>query len=331
MSATTAQVVAPTDAAIAEAARLLCEGCLVAFPTETVYGLGADATSDVAVAALYRAKGRPERNPLIIHCEDIGAAEPFAAFDERARNLGRAFWPGALTLVLPRRASSPVSPLATAGLATVAVRVPNHPVALALLRAARRPLAAPSANRSGHVSPTTAQHVIDGLDGRVELVLDGGPCSVGIESTVVALDGPIARLLRPGGIVSADIERVLGTELAPAPAAPPDLQSPGQMESHYAPRVPLRLNAITATGEEGALTFGARRFEGAKRIINLSARGDLAEAAANLYAAMRTLDDASVAAIAVAPIPDQGLGAAINDRLRRAAAPRVLPSLPDWP
>ena len=320
MNAAEARVVAAADVAIAEGARLLRAGRLVAFPTETVYGLGADATSDAAVAALYRAKGRPSHNPLIVHVAVQAAAEPLAEFDARARALAAAFWPGPLTLVLPRQRGCAVSALATAGLATVAVRVPNHAVALELLRAAGLPLAAPSANPSGSVSPTTAAHVAAGLGAGVDLILDGGPCRVGIESTVVALDGPMPRLLRPGGIAREEIERVLGMRVdAGADAAAP-LQSPGQMASHYAPRAPVRLNARTAGSQEGALTFAAQRLDGAQLTINLSARGDLTEAAANLYAALRSLDDAGVAAIAIVPIPEEGLGVAINDRLRRAAS-----------
>lgn len=318
------RVLVPTAAAIGEAAEHLRRGKLVAFPTETVYGLGADAGSEAAIAALYRAKGRPPENPLIIHVSELAAAEPFAEFDGRARLLARAFWPGSLTLVVRQR-PGPISPAATAGLETVAVRVPNHAVALELLRAVGRPLAAPSANPSGRLSPTTAAHVREGVGGSVELILDGGPCSVGIESTVVALDGPTPRLLRPGGIALEDIARVLELPVLAAPATPGRLQSPGQLPSHYAPRAAVRINARAARPSEGALTFAGHDMGHAKLTIDLSASGDLGEAAAHLYAALRTLDDAGVAGIAVAPIPEHGLGAAINDRLRRAAAPRPAP------
>ena len=309
------KIVAASDAAIAAAAKLLRAGKLVAFPTETVYGLGADAGSDDAVAALYRAKGRPAHNPLIVHVAALAEAEALAEFDDAARLLARAFWPGSLTLVLRKRAGAPIAAAVTAGLGTVAVRIPDHPVALALLRAAGRPLAAPSANPSGRVSPTRAEHVSSGL---ADLVLDGGPCRVGIESTVVTLDGG-ARLLRPGGIDRAEIERVLGRALATAgDAARP--HSPGQLASHYAPRARVRLHATSVSAHEGALTFGAQVLRGAKMEINLSERGDLGEAAANLYAALRALDDAGVETIAAVTIPEEGLGAAINDRLRRASA-----------
>lgn len=311
---------APDADAIAEAARLLRAGRLVAFPTETVYGLGADATSDAAVGALYRAKGRPAENPLIVHVPDIAAAEPLAEFDSRARTLARTFWPGSLTLVLRQRGHR-ISPLATAGLDTIALRVPDHPVALQLLRVAALPLATPSANRSGKLSPTTAQHVREGLGDAVDLILDGGPSRIGIESTVVALDGPVPRLLRPGAIAVEEIARTLGLPVAAANAAP-TLQSPGQMASHYAPRAQVRLNVRKAATNEGALTFGAIDMGAARMTIDLSPRGDLDEAAASLYASLRILDESGVTSIVVAPIPEHGLGVAINDRLRRAAAPR---------
>jgi L-threonylcarbamoyladenylate synthase len=308
------RVVAATVATIAEAADLLREGRLVAFPTETVYGLGADAGSDAAIAALYRAKGRPAHNPLIVHVASLADAEALGEFNADARLLASRFWPGSLTLVLQRRAGARVAAAVTAGLDTVALRMPDHPVALALLRAVGRPLAAPSANPSGRVSPTRASHVADGL---AELVLDGGYCRVGIESTVVALDGD-ARLLRPGGIAAEEIERALGRTLARgSDAARP--QSPGQLASHYAPRARVRLNATSVAAGEGALMLGERVLRGAKVAINLSERGDLVEAAATLYAALRALDDAGVETIAVVPIPEEGVGAAINDRLRRAA------------
>jgi L-threonylcarbamoyladenylate synthase len=308
-----------TDESIARAAELLRAGRLVAFPTETVYGLGADATNDAAVAAVFRAKGRPAHNPLIVHVAEPAQAEALAHWSEPARQLARAFWPGALTLVLPLRKDPAIARAAVAGLDTIALRMPDHPVALQLLRATGRPLAAPSANPSGRVSPTRAEHVSAGLGDRVDLILDGGPCRIGIESTVIALGRDVPQLLRPGGIPATKIEDVLNESLLPAlPTGQP--HSPGQMASHYAPRAPVRLNATTVAANEGALTFGARDLRGARRTINLSTGGDLAEAAANLYAALRALDDANVAAIAVVPIPEEGLGAAINDRLRRASA-----------
>lgn len=303
-----------TPAAIARAAELIRAGRLVAFPTETVYGLGADATDDRAVAAIFAAKRRPTFNPLIVHVADLAMAEPLAAFDDRARAVAARFWPGALTLVLPRSADSPVSLLATAGLDTLAVRVPAHPVAHALLVAARTPIAAPSANPSGRISPTEAAHVED-MPG-LALVLDGGPCRIGIESTIIDLSAPRAAILRPGGVAREDLESVLGPLASAGNAERPT--APGQLESHYAPALPVRLNATGARPGEALLGFGP----GPAADLNLSPGGDLAEAAANLFAMLRALDRPDFAAIAVTPIPDHGLGAAINDRLRRAAAPR---------
>ena len=314
-----ARIAAANDASIAEAARLLRDGRLVAFPTETVYGLGADASSDDAVESIYRAKGRPAENPLIVHVASLADAEAIGVFDDEARALAKAFWPGALTLVLRKKNTARISALATANLDTVALRVPDHPVALALLKATGRPLAAPSANPSGRVSPTTAEHVANGLGPRVDLILDGGQCRVGIESTVVALDEDDARILRPGGVPTADVERALGHPLAASRPKPSRLQSPGQLASHYAPRARVRLNATSAGPDEAALTFGTARLEGARTTINLSAAGVLGEAAANLYAALRELDRSGVGTIAVVPIPEDGIGVAINDRLRRAA------------
>ncbi len=308
---------------LAEAGRLLREGRLVAFPTETVYGLGADATCDRAVAAIFEAKGRPSFNPLIIHVAAAAEAEALVEIDDRARLLMARFWPGPLTLVLPRRADSPISLLASAGLDTLAVRMPDHPVALDLIRTAGRPLAAPSANRSGAVSPTLADHVVESLGARVALVLDGGPCRVGVESTVLDLSTANACLLRPGGIAAEDIEAALGVPLARAAVADADgdaPKSPGMLESHYAPALPVRLNAAAAAEGEALLGFGT-----IGGTLTLSAEGDLQEAAANLFAMLRRLDGAPHRAIAVAPIPEHGLGLAINDRLRRAAAPRGEP------
>lgn len=302
------------------AASLLRDGALVAFPTETVYGLAGDATSDRAVAAIFAAKGRPSFNPLIVHVAELAAAEPLADFDDRARDLARRFWPGPLTLALKRSTACSISRLASAGLETVALRAPAHPLAQALLRATGRPLAAPSANRSGHVSPTTADHVLDELGGRISAVLDGGPCRVGIESTVVDLSRPQAALLRPGGVPREQLESVLGRLADATDADAP--RSPGMLERHYAPVQPLRLNATAVASNEALLAFGTP-LSGASATVNLSPARDLAEAAANLFVALRTLDQPRFTAIAVMPIPETSLGAAINDRLRRAARGRT--------
>jgi L-threonylcarbamoyladenylate synthase len=307
-TATASPVRAADERAIAEAAAILARGGLVAFPTETVYGLGADATNGEAVAGIFAAKGRPRFNPLIVHVRDREAAERLVTFSSEARALADAFWPGALTLVLPRRAASPLSLLVSAGLDTVALRVPAHPVAAALLAEAGCPVAAPSANRSGRVSATTAAHVAGELG--ADLVLDGGPTPLGIESTVIGFDGARPLLLRPGAVPREDIERVAGP-LAAAPGGA--VRSPGQLASHYAPRARLRLNATN----DVSLGFGP-----GAAALNLSPAGDLKEAAANLFAMLRLLDASGVETIAVAPIPETGLGEAINDRLNRAAAPR---------
>jgi L-threonylcarbamoyladenylate synthase len=321
-------IVPDAAAAVERAARTLAAGGLVAFPTETVYGLGADATNGAAVARLYEAKDRPSFNPLIAHVADAAAARALARFDSAAQRLAAAFWPGPLTLVLPKRADCPVAELATAGLDTIAVRVPSHPIARAILIAFGRPVVAPSANRSGHVSPTTAQHVLADLRGRIELILDGGPTPMGLESTIVAcLDRAV--LLRPGALPRADIERLV--KLAQGPVAPPahvdELPiAPGALASHYAPRAPLRLNARHVEAHEALLAFGPTAVEGATRavaVLNLSPGGDLIEAAANLFSHLRALDVSGAAAIAVMPVPRAGLGEAINDRLERAAAPRA--------
>jgi L-threonylcarbamoyladenylate synthase len=320
-----AQAIPVSSPAVARAARLLRAGRLVAFPTETVYGLGADATDDEAVAAIFAAKGRPRFNPLIAHVATLAAARKLARFDAAALALARAFWPGPLTLVLPRREGCPVSWLASAGLPSLAIRVPAHPGALALLRATGRPVVAPSANRSGRVSPTRADHVARDLGGRVALILDGGPCGVGVESTVVDLTGGTPALLRPGGLPKAAIEAVLGRRLRRARPVSGDAArlSPGQVESHYAPRAPLRLGARAPHAGEAFLAFGNPPPAGfAGRWLDLSPRRDLAEAAANLFAMLRELDRRGTARIAVAPVPRTGLGLAINDRLVRAAAPR---------
>jgi L-threonylcarbamoyladenylate synthase len=329
----TTRVIAADAGAIMEAARALAAGGLVAFPTETVYGLGADATCGTAVARLYAAKGRPAFNPLIAHVTDTKAARALAVFDAAAEKMATAFWPGPLTLVLRKHPECPVAELATAGLDTIAVRVPSHPVARDILRALGRPIVAPSANRSGHVSPTTAAHVLADLRGRIELIVDGGATPVGVESTIVAcLDGR-ALLLRPGGLPRADIERVLGTPLADTPAMRTDGDAdaplaPGMLASHYAPKARLRLDASDVRAGEALLAFGPNRPAGAEsamRVLNLSQRGDLVEAAANLFSHLRALDAAGATMIAVMPVPHDGLGEAINDRLARAAAPRDAP------
>ena len=314
--------------AIAAAARCLAAGGLVVFPTETVYGLGADAHNGEAVARLYEAKGRPAFNPLIAHVPDAAAARALAHFDEAATRLADAFWPGPLTLVLPKLPACPVSELATAGLDSVALRVPDHPVARDLLLAFGRAIVAPSANRSGHVSPTTAAHVLADLRGRIDLILDGGATQVGIESTIVACLGE-PMLLRPGGISRSDIEHVLGTKLAVSPVehlgdgeAP---LAPGQLASHYAPRTNMRLDATQVNAGEALLGFGTKLPPGAEKaviVLNLSITGSLIEAAANLFSHLRALDAAGASTIAVMALPNHGLGEAINDRLQRAAAPR---------
>ena len=305
--------------AIADAADILRAGGLVAFPTETVYGLGADATNARAVAGIFAAKGRPLFNPLIAHVADVGDAARIAILDRRAEALAEAFWPGALTLVLRKAPDCSIADLATAGLDTVAIRVPSHRVARALIRAAGVPVAAPSANRSGHVSPTTAAHVEADLGDRIAVILDDGPSTVGLESTVVHLSGPNPLLLRAGGVTSKAIEAVLGAPLARSTGDAERPSSPGQLASHYAPRAAVRLNATTAHSGEALLAFGPAAPHHDGPTVNLSATGDTIEAAANLFAALRTLDAAGVATIAVMPIPNAGLGEAINDRLQRAA------------
>jgi L-threonylcarbamoyladenylate synthase len=309
----------PTPANIAEAARRLRAGGLVAFPTETVYGLGADATREAAVAALFAVKGRPATNPLIVHVASLEAAAAIGRLKGRARRLAEAFWPGALTLVLPRAPRCPVTPAVSAGLDSIAVRVPAHPLALELLRAVDLPIAGPSANPSGRVSPTTAQHVIEGLGSKVAMVLDGGPCPIGVESTVLAVDDDAVVLLRPGGVPAEAIEAVVGALSRPTAdeAAP---RSPGMGQVHYAPSLPLRLEAREAAADEALLAFGPGPPPGAALTLNLSPGGDLDEAAANLFAYLRRLDRQGLRAIAVMPVPESGLGLAINDRLRRAAA-----------
>ncbi|WP_421785911.1 L-threonylcarbamoyladenylate synthase [Hyphobacterium sp.] len=307
-----------TADAITRAAEKLRAGQLVGMPTETVYGLAADATNGEAIARIYEAKNRPRFNPLIAHVSDLEMARQLVVFTPEAERLATAFWPGPLTLVLPRRPDCPVSELASAGLDTLAVRCPGHAVARSLIAATGRPLVAPSANPSGAISPTTAQHVADGLGNRVDIILDGGACSVGLESTVIGFDGETPLLLRKGGIGRQEIEAVAGRLGSPAPDAPK--ASPGMLASHYAPAASLRINAKSPRSGEVYLGFGPDW----PADLNLSPTGRLDEAAANLFAYLRRLDASGARAIAVAPIPDKGLGEAINDRLRRAAAPRDL-------
>jgi len=309
-----------------QAVEVLGHGGLVAFPTETVYGLGADATNDRAVARIFEAKGRPHFNPLICHYPDAEAITSSVLVDRRAEALAAAFWPGALTLVLPRSAACPVSLLCSAGMSSLAVRVPALQSARDLLSAFGRPIAAPSANRSGKVSPTRAEHVVQELAGRIELLLDGGPCSVGVESTVLSLLDERPLLLRPGGITAEAIAEVLG-EMPRSPDKETAITAPGMLTSHYAPDSHLRLNVTALEPGEALLSFGPASIQGAVIEMNLSPSGDLQEAAARLFAALRRLDRSGAKAIAVMPIPEEGLGRAINDRLRRAAAPRSsLPS-----
>jgi L-threonylcarbamoyladenylate synthase len=312
----------PADAAaIAEAGRIIRDGGLVAFPTETVYGLGADATNGEAIARLFETKGRPRFNPLIVHVPSVGEAQKLAVFTPLARKIADAFWPGALTLVLPRRESN-VSLLVSAGLDTIALRVPAHPVARRLLESAGTPVAAPSANPSGRVSATEAKHVADELRERVDLILDGGATPLGLESTVIGFDRSTPLLLRAGAIARTDVEKVAGTLRAPTNAK---VQSPGQLASHYAPRAALRLDAKDVHHGEALLAFGTEVPAGARTMLNLSATGSLREAAANLFSMLRRLDAAGAETIAVMPIPAHDLGEAINDRLARAAAPRGVP------
>jgi L-threonylcarbamoyladenylate synthase len=316
MTTQTSPNVLPADSAgIAAAARQLRAGGIVAVPTETVYGLAARADSDAAVAAIYRAKGRPDFNPLIVHVSDVAAAEGLAVLDARARALAAAFWPGPLTMVLPRRDDAPLAAAVTAGLPTVALRVPAHPVMRALLVAAGLPLAAPSANRSGGVSPTSAAHVAASLGLRASLILDGGVTPQGLESTIVALrPGGGWQVLRPGPVSEADLAAVLGTDPEVMTSGDARIEAPGQLASHYAPGKPVRLGALAAEADEFLIGFGD--VSGA---ISLSEAGDLIEAAARLYGCLHEAAAAPEPRIAVAPIPHVGIGVAINDRLRRAA------------
>ena len=309
------QILAPDADGLQRAVALLRDGELVAFPTETVYGLGGDAMSDLAVARIYAAKGRPRFNPLIAHVSDMAMARRLAKFDDRAEALAARFWPGPLTLVLPLRMDAGLSPYVTAELPTVAIRLPAHPVARALIAAFGGPLAAPSANPSGRVSPTRVDHVVDGLQGRIAAVIDGGACAVGVESTILGLFDR-TELLRPGGVTVEEIEALTGPLAIGGDAARPN--APGQLASHYAPNAPVRLEAVDTCAGEVRIGFGAGPCD-----LNLSPAANLIEAAANLFHLLRAADAlAQGRPIAIAPIPDTGLGLAINDRLRRAAAPR---------
>ena len=303
---------------ISKAATLLREGGLVAFPTETVYGLGADATNDAAVARIFAAKQRPQFNPLISHVADVEAAFRLGVFSKDAEKLASAIWPGPLTIVVERRPDCPVSLLCSAGLSSIALRVPAHPLALQVLRTVDRPIAAPSANRSGGISPTTADHVRKSLGDAVDMILDGGPSTIGVESTVVRFtdDGPY--LLRSGGVARETLDNILGRRVMTPTRYHTDLHAPGQLESHYAPKAQLRLDAAAPEWGETYLGFGAYDYGP----WTLSKTGDLQETAANLFKMLHAIDDSSVERIAVAPIPMTGLGEAINDRLTRAAAPR---------
>jgi L-threonylcarbamoyladenylate synthase len=315
------RVLKADSAAIEAAARCLRQGGLIAFPTETVYGLGADARNGKAVARLYAAKGRPAFNPLIAHIANAEHARLLGRFDATAEKLAARFWPGPLTLVLPKLANCPIVDLALAGLDSVAVRVPAHSLAHALLAAFDGPVVAPSANRSGHVSPTSAAHVLADLRGRIDMVLDGGPCSVGVESTIVSCLGE-PTLLRPGGVARESIERVLGHALALPAAGQEAPLAPGMLHSHYAPKARLRLNAEAPRAGEAFLAFGPDAPPASGMSLNLSPRGLLIEAAGKLFSHLRALDASDAAAIAVMRVPHEGLGEAINDRLKRAAAPR---------
>jgi L-threonylcarbamoyladenylate synthase len=320
-------IVKATSEAIGAAAAALRESALIAFPTETVYGLGADATNARAVAAVFEAKGRPTFNPLIVHVAHADAAAALGRLTETAARLAQAFWPGPLTLVVRKRPGCPVADLATAGLDTIALRVPANSVAQGLLRAAGVPIAAPSANRSGHVSPTTAAHVAADLGERVAMILDGGATTIGLESTVVDATGPEPVVLRLGAAAREDISRLIGRPVAVATGEGHAPASPGMLARHYAPAARLRLNATDVGAGEALVAFGTAQVPPHKGpMLNLSWSGDLREAAANLFSALRALDASGAKAIAVMPIPEQGLGEAINDRLRRAARPAQAPA-----
>jgi L-threonylcarbamoyladenylate synthase len=320
MAKSSGTITSDTAESIAHAARRLDEGRMVAFPTETVYGLGADAANDAAIAAVFDAKGRPRFNPLIIHVTDMDMAERYVHISDTAHRLASAFWPGGLSLVLPRLEPCTVSLLAGAGLDTLAIRCPAHPTAQALITALGRPIAAPSANIFGAVSPTTAEHVAQSLGGAVDMILDGGPCYAGIESTVIDACGEQPIILRPGAVTQEEIEDVIGKVAITTKDGGNTIRSPGMLERHYAPNCQLRINATAAKPGEAFLGFGPNTPPNA---LNLSQTGDLKEAAANLFAMLHKIEQARAGAIAVMPVPEIGLGRAINDRLRRAAATRA--------
>lgn len=313
--------VSPAQSGIKIACQILHEGGMVALPTETVYGLGADASNKKAVAKIFAAKGRPQKNPLIVHVSNIGSAENYGIFDKQAYKLAENFWPGPLTLVLPKASNSSLAPQVSPNLNTVALRVPSHPIFQDVLSTSGLPVAAPSANKSGEVSPTTAEHVLNDLNGAIDLILDSGPCELGVESTVVMIAGSTASLLRPGMIQQEDIEKVLGASLVKPHSKA--LHGPGMLSRHYAPRAKLRLDALSQNIGEALLAFGPTPPNEIGLVKNLSQKGDLIEAAANLYACLRELDDKNVGTISVMPIPESGIGIAINDRLRRAAAKKT--------
>jgi len=323
-------IVAATKESIDRAAKALAKGEIVAFPTETVYGLGANALNAAAVAKVFAAKDRPRFNPLIVHVLGEEEAEAYAAVNDTARKLIHAFWPGPLSLVLPRKSGCAIADLVSAGLDTIALRAPSNRIARALLEVAKLPIAAPSANRSGRISPTIAAHVEAELGSLPAMILDGGPCALGLESTVLGVDGDDVTLLRLGALPLEEIETVLGRKLArPEPGS--HVSSPGQLATHYAPSTPLHLDARSAKRGEALLAFGPHAPEFAGPTINLSPRGDLVEAAANFFAALRTLDAAGVETIAVMPIPAHGLGEALNDRLKRASSPATIPVSAELP
>ncbi|TCR91338.1 L-threonylcarbamoyladenylate synthase [Rhizobium sp. BK376] len=312
------------DAAIKEACAVLAQGFPIGMPTETVYGLAADATNPVAITHIYETKGRPRFNPLICHMADLAMAEQHAEFDPISRRLAEAFWPGPLTIIVPLKPDSNIHSLATAGLDTVGIRVPKG-FAGNLIQAFGRPLAAPSANTSGQISATSAAHVDEDLGEKIELILDAGASAVGVESTIVKVEDGKLRLLRPGGLAASEIERVAGQRLLRSAKASAAIEAPGMLASHYAPGAAVRLEATGVDPDEALILFGAAEIEGADRakaVLNLSPRGDLAEAAANLFDYMKKADASGAETIAFSPIPNEGLGEAINDRLSRAAAPR---------
>ena len=322
-------ILEPDEDSMAKAVLSLHQGQLIAFPTETVYGLGADARNDQAITSIFEAKGRPSNNPLIVHVPDLESAKRYGSFNRQALSLAEQFWPGPLTLVVPRLEGAGLSPLVSAGLSTIALRVPANEIARSLLDAFGGPVAAPSANLSGLLSPTEPEHVEEMLKDQVSLILDGGACEQGIESTIIGFEGDVSVILRPGTLSIEEIEAIAGIQLktvksdSESPNIPQKLTAPGQLRSHYAPNARLRLEATSADEGELMLAFGPDAPKG-RPGVNLSPTGDLVEAAVNLYAYLHLLDDTGIAVIAVMPIPHEGLGVALNDRLRRAAAPRPI-------